>query len=143
MKRILLLLVILGTVSFTVVPDSGIKVTINHIENSKGHILVSLFSSKDGFPDDPEKAVRKARLTIHNNQAWVLFTGLPPGNYAVAILHDENDDGRMNKNFFGLPTEGYGFSNNVMGTFGPPSFSKASFYFNNNSVTETSIKTKY
>ncbi|MBK7290922.1 MAG: DUF2141 domain-containing protein [Chitinophagaceae bacterium] len=41
---------------------------------------------------------------------------------SIAILHDENDDGKMNSNFLGLPKEGYGFSNNVMGNFGPPLF---------------------
>lgn len=107
--------------------NSSLKIRIENLESNKGHVLVSLFHSKEGFPDKPQKAVLKASITIKDNKAWVVFTGLKTGSYAAAILHDENDDLKMNTNFFGIPTEGYGFSNNVMGMFGPPSFSKASF----------------
>lgn len=123
--------------------DSSIKVNILNLRNNKGHVLVSLFNSSSGFPDKPEKAVRKVQLAINNNAASVSFTGLPAGNYAVAILHDENDDQKMNTNFFGIPKEGYGFSNNVMGTFGPPSFSRACFSFTGNSEKQIAIVARY
>jgi uncharacterized protein (DUF2141 family) len=119
--------------------DEGIKVSILNLRNNKGHVLVSLFNNSSGFPDKAEKAIRKVQLTINNNAAFTSFTGLPAGSYAVAILHDENDDRKMNTNFFGIPKEGYGFSNNVMGTFGPPSFSRASFTYNNSGASITII----
>ena len=90
-----------------------------------------------------DKAVRRAKLTIINKKATISLVGLASGNYAIAILHDENDDGKMNTNFLGLPKEGYGFSNNVMGTFGPPTFSKASFQYNANQIKSIVINTKY
>ncbi len=71
------------------------------------------------------------------------FTGLPTGNYAIAILHDENDDMKMNTNFLGLPKEGYGFSNNVMGAFGPPGYNKANFNYTAGTATAISIKARY
>lgn len=123
--------------------DSSIKVSIVNLRNNKGHVLVSLFNSSSGFPDKAEKAVRKVQLAINNNTASASFPGLPAGNYAIAILHDENDDQKMNTNFFGLPKEGYGFSNNVMGTFGPPSFSRASFAFIGNSEKQIAIVARY
>jgi uncharacterized protein (DUF2141 family) len=123
--------------------DEGIKIIITNLHTNNGHVLISLFKNDDGFPDNPDKAIRKGRLVIKDKIAWVVFTGLPAGTYAAAILHDENDDQKMNKNFLGLPKEGYGFSNNAMGTFGPPSFNKASFTYSNNISTEISIKTKY
>jgi uncharacterized protein (DUF2141 family) len=83
------------------------------------------------------------QLEIKDNVALVSFSGLPAGNYAVVILHDENDDHKMNTNFFGIPKEGCGFSNNVMGTFGPPSFSRASFSFTGNSETQITIVARY
>ncbi len=123
--------------------EEGLSIVITNLRNNKGHVLVSLYNGAEGYPDKPEKAIRKGRLIVKDNSAWVKFTGLPAGKYAVAILHDENDDQKMNTNFFGLPKEGYGFSNNVMGTFGPPSFTKASFSINTNIVTSISIKIKY
>lgn len=123
--------------------DAGIKVTIANLRNNKGHVLVSLFNNSPGFPDKPERAVRKVQLTISNYTASASFTGLPAGNYAVAILHDENDDLKMNTNFFGIPKEGYGFSNNVMGTFGPPSFNRAGFSHSGSAATQIVIVTRY
>lgn len=129
--------------SFYTSSEIRLKVSIHNLRNNKGHVLISLFKNCDGYPDEPEKAMRKAKLPIINNMATTYFSDLAPGNYSIAILHDENDDLKMNKNFFGLPKEGYGFSNNVMGTFGPPSCSKASFRYNAGSETEIRIKTRY
>lgn len=123
--------------------DPGVKVTIANLRNNNGHVLVSLFKDGVGYPDDASKAVRKAKLTIKDNQAWVLFTGLSGGSYAVAILHDENDDQKMNKTSLGLPREGYGFSNNVMGAFGPPSYNRASFKYPGSGITQQTIRVRY
>jgi uncharacterized protein (DUF2141 family) len=125
-------------------PDEGIKISVTNLRNNKGHVLISLYRNGEGFPDNTEKAIRKAKLVIKDKVAWVLFTGLPTGKYAAAILHDENDDQKMNKTFLGLPKEGYGFSNNVMGTFGPPSFSKAAFNYNSGgNEVAVAIRTRY
>lgn len=124
-------------------PQTGIRVSIQNLRSNKGHILISLFRNGNGYPDEPEKAIRKQRLSIADKSATVIFPGLPSGQYAIAILHDENDDEKMNKNFFGIPKEGYGFSNNVTGTFGPPSFSKASFAYTTNTGVYLRIKARY
>lgn len=125
-------------------PDTGIKISVINLRSNKGHVLVSLYKDGIGYPNEPSKAIRKAKLVIKDKEAWALFTGLSSGKYAVAILHDENDDQKMNKNFLGLPKEGYGFSNNAMGAFGPPAFSKAAFSYNSfGSITDISINTRY
>lgn len=54
------------------------------------------------------------------------FLQLPPGRYAVIVFHDENDNGLLDTDFFGIPNEGYGFGNNAVGFLGPPSFDAAS-----------------
>ena len=123
--------------------QEGIHVSVIDLRNNNGHVLISLFKDCVGYPDEPEKAYRKAQLVIINQSASILFSGLPAGNYSIAILHDENDDRKMNTNFFGIPKEGYGFSNNVMGTFGPPSCSKASFIHLANSGTAIIIRSRY
>lgn len=105
----------------------SISLQVSGLRNDKGHVLVSVFNSAKGFPGDAGKAIRKYRLEISDRRVSVEITDLPPGGYAIALLHDENNDTRMNTNGIGWPKEGFGFSNNAMGLFGPPSFSKAKF----------------
>jgi uncharacterized protein (DUF2141 family) len=88
-------------------------------------------------------AFRKIKLPIANRTATASFHDLPAGTYAVAILHDENDDQKMNNNFFGIPKEGYGFSNNVMGALGPPSFSRAAILFDGTQDLQVTIGARY
>ena len=129
--------------SFRSVAQSSLSVTVSNLRNEKGHVLISLFKEGNGYPDEPENAFRKEKLRISNNKAAIVFSNLPAGEYAIAILHDENDDLKMNKTWLGLPREGYGFSNNVMGTFGPPSYSRAKFRHASGQNTVQSIKTRY
>lgn len=123
--------------------EEGIRITVTSLHNEKGHVLVSLFKDGKGYPDDATKAFRKIKLDISGKKATVLFTGLPAGNYAVSILHDENDDQKMNKTALGIPKEGYGFSNNVVGAFGPPSWSRASFAHKPGVLTLREIRARY
>lgn len=140
---ITLLILISLLSSGTTLPEDGIRVTVTSLHNEKGHVLVSLFKDGNGYPDDANKAFRKIKLDITGKKASVLFTGLPSGNYAVSILHDENDDQKMNKNTLGIPKEGYGFSNNVVGAFGPPSWSRASFSHKTGGLTQKEIRARY
>ena len=136
--------VVVALSSFNPAADEGIKVTITNLKNNKGFVLVSLFKEGVGYPDKPEKAFRKAKVSIAAaNKASVIFNSLPSGSYAIAILHDENDDQKMNKNVLGIPREGYGFSNNATAAFGPPRYSKASFSHTAGTTTTLTIKTKY
>lgn len=136
-------LIISVCAAFTTPAEDGITINITNLRNDRGHVLVSLYKEGEGFPDKAEKAFRKERVAISNKKAIVQFSTVPAGNYAVAILHDENDDAKMNKTWLGLPKEGYGFSNNVMGALGPPAYSKASFKHTTGQSTTIEIKTRY
>ena len=57
----------------------------------------------------------------------VVLTNLDPGRYAIILFHDENGNGKLDKNALGVPTEPYGFSNNVPGFLGPPAYKKRSW----------------
>ena len=73
------------------------------------------------------------RSAIHPAEAPVTlytFHDVPFAVYAIKTFHDENDNGRMDTNFLGIPVENYGFSNNARGSFGPPDWSDARFDFN-------------
>jgi uncharacterized protein (DUF2141 family) len=100
---------------------------IEGCRNDNGQLLVSLFNEATGFPSDGKKAFRKTSVNVNKGITQVEWKDIPEGTYAIALLHDENKDLKMNFTFIGLPKEGYAFSNNAMGLAGPPSFQKASF----------------
>jgi uncharacterized protein (DUF2141 family) len=102
---------------------ADLEVVVHGIENTKGRISVSLFSTAEGFPKG--RPFRGQTPAAVRGSLTVRFTALPPGTYAVAVYHDEDDNGAMTRSIFGPPTEPYGFSKNARGTFGPPKFSQA------------------
>jgi uncharacterized protein (DUF2141 family) len=93
-----------------------LEVEVSGLRNNKGNVMIQLF-------DSTEKVLVSQMNTIKGNKSDFLFD-VPEGKYAVRYYHDENINGEMETNMFGKPTEGYGFSNNVTGKFGPPPFNK-------------------
>src|SRR5262249_12421185 len=118
-----------------------IVVSIEGFRNAAGHARVALFNGDAGFPDG-ESAYRKAVADIDGGRAELRFADVPPGEYAVAMYHDENDDGKLNKGLFGIPKEGYGVSNNVSHATRAPRFAEARFQFDGMSQT-VSIRVHY
>jgi uncharacterized protein (DUF2141 family) len=103
-----------------------LTVKMHGMRNSEGQVLCALFSGAEGFPDG-EKALQGDRSKVAGGRAACRFKDLKPGVYAVAVFHDEDGDGQMDS-LLGIPTEGFGFSNNAKpGMFGPPSFEDAAF----------------
>jgi uncharacterized protein (DUF2141 family) len=76
-------------------------------------------------------------IKIRKTQARCDFEDIPPGTYAMAVIHDENMNGKLDTNRLGIPREGYGFSNDAKGWLGPPSFSAASFRYDGRSLDLT------
>ena len=107
-------------------PTAALMVKVSGLRNDQGRVAVALFSSAAAFPRQ-EKALRGQLVRISRGRAAVTFRDLAPGTYAVAVLHDENDNAKMDFNFLGMPLEGYGFSNDAAALFGPPSFGSAAF----------------
>lgn len=105
---------------------ADLTISISNIRNAKGSVLVAVFKDGVGFPSDNDKAVDNLKLTPGQAAKFVL-EDLEPGDYAIALLHDENNNGRMDKKAIFLPKEGFGFSNDAMGTMGPPGYQKAKF----------------
>ena len=112
-----------------VVPGSGsarLTVTIHGLKNDEGEVAVALFSSAESFKQRTN-AVASGRLTPEGETANWSIEGLDPGTYAIAVYHDLNGNGELDRPTVGPPTEPYGFSNDARGTFGPPKFDKAAF----------------
>ena len=109
---------------------TGIHVEILNIRNSAGSIGCALFESPVGFPIEFLRyATNIIVIKIQDTQARCDFVSIPPGTYALAIIHDENMDGKLDTNWLGVPKEGYGFSNDAKAMLGAPSFSAASFLY--------------
>jgi uncharacterized protein (DUF2141 family) len=118
--------------------DTGtLTVRVTGARNTKGKIGVTLFQDAQGFPDDTSKAVRQQSVEIDSNtrSAQVTFKDVPQGTFAVSVLHDENGNGKMDKNFVGIPKEGYGASNNPKKKKRAPTFDEAKFSLNTSEQT--------
>jgi uncharacterized protein (DUF2141 family) len=116
-----------------------LTVHVTGARNAKGKIRVALFREGKGFPNDTSQAVhtQAADVDPQTLSAQVVFADLRAGVYAVTVFHDENMNERLDKNFMGVPKEGYGASNNPKKKMGPPNFDEAQFQL---SGTEQSVE---
>jgi uncharacterized protein (DUF2141 family) len=119
--------------------QSTLVVNIKNIKNKNGDILIGLYDSTSNFP---RKVATGKVVKVTDSEMEVSFSDIKPGNYAVSVLHDENQNKDLDTNKLGIPKEGYGFSNNVMGVVGPPSYRKARFHVPRGDSAIT-IKMKY
>ncbi|MDX5339139.1 MAG: DUF2141 domain-containing protein [Cyclobacteriaceae bacterium] len=122
----LLLIVIIHLFSAPVFSQTAnLKVQISPTKSDEGKVLVLVFNSEKGFPESIDHAYKRLVLTPKNQQAEFILEGIPSGKYAITVLHDEDNNGKMNTSLMGFPQEKYGFSNNPKIYFGPPTFEKA------------------
>ena len=103
----------------------AIAVEMTGFHSDKGQALIAVFSSPRGFPDRTQLALRRVPVAIRERKARAVLRGLPPGTYAIGVLHDEDGDHRMKTGLFGRPLEGYGASRDARGRMGPPKFADA------------------
>jgi uncharacterized protein (DUF2141 family) len=128
----------LPSLAFAEPPCSGIHVKILNISNSTGTIACALFESPEGFPKDFLLfATNITIIKIRESQAICHFVDILPGKYAMAVIHDENMNGKLDTNWMGTPKEGFGFSNNAEAFLSAPSFSAASFQYDGQNIDMT------
>ena len=121
-------------------PPPTVEVHVEGLRNHKGQILVCLTTNPKAFPDCSKDSA-SVRMAVKAADAASFKVAAPaPGTYAIAVVHDENGNNKMDKALF-LPKEGFGFSRNPAITVGPPSFKAASFAVDGD--TRQSIKMKY
>lgn len=106
-----------------------LTVTVTGARNTNGTLGVALFKDAQGFPEDPSRMVQPQAVPIDAKtlSARVVFTNIPPGGCAISARHDENANGKLDKNFVGMPKEGYAISNNPKPKMRPPTFDEAKF----------------
>jgi uncharacterized protein (DUF2141 family) len=104
----------------------ALTVIVEGIDKAEGKMALGLYRKAEGFPDIT-KAHKGVFIPVEGVRLEHTFPDIADGEYALAVFHDANDNGEMDTNFFKVPKEGYAFSNNVKGRFGPPSFDDAAF----------------
>lgn len=114
-----------------------LTVEFNITKHNKGSMLFALYDSKDNYM---KSAMRKTKVMVVNNKAIIKIDNLSKGSYGFSFFHDVNNDGKLNKNFLGIPKEPYGFSNGEKGSFGPPDFEDIKIEMNEDTDININIK---
>ncbi len=106
----------------------ALTINVEQLRNSDGVVQYTLYNTEGSIPDQKFKTFyRMEKAEISNRASNITFNDLPKGRYAINVLHDENENGKIDKGFI-LPIEGIGFSNyESIGLSNRPNFSKASF----------------
>jgi uncharacterized protein (DUF2141 family) len=102
-----------------------VVVDVVGLKSDAGQVLAALFRSSAGFPQEPQKAQQRKQVKIQGRHVELAFDGVPPGPFAVSLFHDEDANGKLKTGMFGIPSEGYGFTRDAKGSFGPPGFDDA------------------
>jgi uncharacterized protein (DUF2141 family) len=106
-------------------PVTRLDVQVDNLRSAKGLIRICLTADPKNFPgcvDDAHALTRTLPASVHATS----FVGLPQRGYALAVIHDENSNAKLDT-FAGIPREGYGFSRDAAVRFGPPRFAAARF----------------
>ena len=114
-------------------------VKITGLRSEKGQVKIAMFNSAATWLGDHPKY--NVTIDVDSQSVSWKLNDVPNGDYGIAVFHDENKNGKMDKNFLGIPQEAYGFSNNMRVTFGPPGWDKSKFAVKG-PTTEVSIEVK-
>ena len=121
-------------------PTSELSIDIAKLRNAKGMLRICLTAEPDNFPscvDDAQAVSRSIPASVHD----LRITGLPHGDYAIAVIHDENSNKKLDT-FMGIPREGFGFSRNPPLGFAAPHFAAARFTIASDAETQQ-VKMRY
>ncbi|MBW4596919.1 MAG: DUF2141 domain-containing protein [Brasilonema angustatum HA4187-MV1] len=119
-----------------------LTVVVNGLHHKNGQVCLRVYSGEKGFPDSNTSEVQSGCTQITGSSVKKQFSGLKPGTYAVAVVDDQNGDHKLNKDFFGIPKEGFGISQNptISISTGTPKFRDASFLLKKNTTINIVMK---
>ena len=127
---IFLLVIFAGTSPAVSASTGNLIINVSGFPNSDGFAKVALYNSEKSYLDGEASAISKTTTMVVDQKVQVVFTNLSYGRYGVSLYHDENANGKMDKNAMGIPKEAYGFSNNAKGFFGKPDYTNVAFQLN-------------
>lgn len=113
---------------------ADLTVEIKGLASENGKVLIALYDNAEGWM---KRGLKTAGTPAKKDSVIYEFKDLPMGDYAISIHHDENGNGKFDTNLVGMPIEPYGFSNDAMGNFGPPTFEQAKFKLDRDKKTVT------
>jgi uncharacterized protein (DUF2141 family) len=114
---------------------ASLTIDVSGVKERKGKLQVALYNSEKDFPETEPYRGEVLNITT-DNKLQIVFKDLPPGDYAVAVYHDKNSNGKLDKNLLGIPVEDYGFSNDTRGTrLSAPSFEDTKLRVEDQNVT--------
>ncbi|OUD15783.1 hypothetical protein TPSD3_04035 [Thioflexithrix psekupsensis] len=116
----------LGSWTFPVYA-ADVNLIVTGITQMTGQVRAALFDKAESFPNRLTDSVQRQAVAVTTGEAALTFSGVVAGTYAIAVFHDANNNGVLDRNFAGIPTELYGFSNNARSTLGSPRFAQAAF----------------
>jgi uncharacterized protein (DUF2141 family) len=117
----------------------SVTIVVTGLDEVKGQVSIALYNSPDDFPEE-ENVFQGVNVKVKDKTVRYTFTDIPAGIYAIALMHDKNMNEKMDKSLLGIPKEGYAFSNNVFGTFGPPDYEQVAFEVKGDTTLEISVK---
>lgn len=137
---------LLSCILFLCVGNAGaqakIVVNVSNFRNDKGMCLVALYDNALAFAGKGTP-VRTLKVSIANKASQVTIDDVQAGTYAVSVIHDANGNRRFDTNFIGIPTEGYGASQNKLPFASAPKFDANKFSVTDNSTTVINIRLRY
>lgn len=125
MKKPLLLLIFIS--SCLLQAQVTLTISIDKLENSEGEIALQL-------NDDEKNEVKIVKESIKDGKCTVSIIGLEKGKYVFKYFHDANSNDKLDTNMIGMPKEGFGFSNNAKGSFGPPPHKETIFSLQSDTI---------
>jgi uncharacterized protein (DUF2141 family) len=137
MKKVILNITLL----YSYLYGADISIEVQNLKNITGKVSIGLYNKSENFPII-SKVYKGVHLDIDSDTLFYTFKKIPNGIYAVSVFHDENSNSKLDKNFLGIPKEGYGFSNNAKATLLAPSFNDAKFKISTQTVN-LNIKMEY
>ncbi len=120
----LILAILVSGLCVTAAQAGDLEITVENVQSANGTLRFALHNAGSDFPSSISPIAVRSVEAVTGRQT-VVFDNLPAGTYAVAVYHDENGNEKLDRNFVGIPKEGYGFSRNAASNFGPPEFEQA------------------
>jgi uncharacterized protein (DUF2141 family) len=114
--------------------QNALEIEVVGMRNDHGEVGCSLFIDRDAFPGDDTKMYRHVWTPIHGGTAVCRYPGIPAGDYAAVVFHDENGNHEFDRNFLGMPKEGFGFSRDAPTRFSAPKFDDADFKYDGHAM---------
>lgn len=123
------------------VNDTNVEVVIEGVRSEKGKLVIAIFKDHESF--EKRKPIKKIVLNKSEIKGNETVFNISPGTYGISVLDDENDNNIMDYNFFGMPKEGFGFSDYYHKGFSKPNFDNFEFKVIDGNVKKIEIRLRY